>query len=94
MAKPRRFSAPFCFLRISSMTAWRSDLVDFLATATEYLGVDQEAVLDKVGLARARRGSLRSGWSDHCFLRTFFGGFQEIPAVRERQRRQPGVRGD
>ncbi len=33
IAKPRRRSAPFCFLRISSMTAWRSDFTDFLATA-------------------------------------------------------------
>src|SRR5689334_23108211 len=87
MAKPRRRSAPFCFLRISSMTAWRSDLADFLATACATSVLGDVVVWEGGQSLRSRRAE--PGFAVAIRVR----GVLERPAVGVRQRRQSYVGG-
>src|SRR4051812_21920234 len=77
IAKPRRRSAPFCFLRMSSMTARRLFWAAvFLATVSAFLGA---VGVEQVAL------SLRSRWAES--RKTVRLGGQR-PPERERQRPQ------
>src|SRR4051812_24857732 len=76
MAKPRRRSAPFCFLRMSSMTARRLfRAAVFLATVSAFLGY-------RVGVVQVAE-SLRTRWSHPC--KTAGLGLHR-PAEGERER--------